>query len=206
MVSDDGSLNALRNDASDTAAPVISDTDPEAGQVANGEPPLHFEAKIVDEGSGVDLNSIKIAIDNEGAARRPIGTDGDDKSGYRFDVYRDLLEYDILAPTGATPIHPLANGKHTVTITASDYRGNVATKSWSFTVDNSIQRRLNKPKRTTTNTGGIGSGSGGAGSPRGGSFGSSGGGPGGGRGAGGRGGGGRRGGGGGGGILGGGGG
>lgn len=170
VVTDDGSLNSFRSDAIDGAPPVISDLDPEAGQVANGEPPLHFEAKIVDEGSGLDPNSIRIAIDGEGAARRPDGPDGDDKSGYRFDVYRDMLEYDILAATGAATVRPLANGRHTVTVTAADWRGNVATKSWTFTVDNSIARRLNRPKRSAQSNqrpGAYGGGGGKGGGPSG---------------------------------------
>jgi outer membrane protein assembly factor BamB len=170
IVTDDGTLSAFRNDASDSTAPIISDMEPAAGQIANGEPPLHFEAKIIDEGSGVDPESIRIAIDGEGAARRPAGEAGEDKSGYRFDVYTDFLEYDILAPVGASVVRPLANGRHTVTISAADWRGNVATKSWTFTVDNSIARRLNKPKRAAQNQrngiGGPGSGGPGSGSGR----------------------------------------
>lgn len=161
IVTDDGSLNAFREDTIDTTPPIISDMDPEAGLVVRGDPPFHFEAKIVDEGSGVNPDSIKISLDSEGAPRRPEGEAGLDKSGFRFDLRDDMLEYDVLAPVGASAVHPLANGRHTVTVSAADWRGNVATKSWTFTVDNSVARTLKSRRdlrnaRRNTNTGGGG--------------------------------------------------
>jgi len=156
LLSDDGTLSAFKANAPDTVGPLITDIEPEMGIVANGEPPYHFEAKIYDEGSGVNPDSIKISIDGEGAPKRPEGREGEDRSGYRFDIHDNMLEYDVIAPTGASAIKPLPNGRHSVTISASDWLGNVTTKTWSFTIDNSITRKLAKKKPASSNTGASG--------------------------------------------------
>jgi outer membrane protein assembly factor BamB len=155
VVSNDG-LSAFRSDATDSMAPIISDTEPDMGIVINGAPPIWFEAKIVDEGSGINPASVKISLDGVGIARRPEGRENDDKPGYKFDIHDNVLEYQTIAPTGASTVVPLAEGKHTVTVTASDWMGNVATRSWSFTVDNSISRRYVRKRdaRAAQNRGG----------------------------------------------------
>lgn len=140
LVSNDG-LAAFRSDAVDSIAPLITDTEPDMGIVINGAPPIHFEAKITDEGSGLNPASIRVALDGAGVAKRPEGRENDDKPGYKYDVHEGIVEYDTPAPTGASTVVPLADGKHTITVTAADWKGNVASKSWSFTVDNSITRR-----------------------------------------------------------------
>jgi outer membrane protein assembly factor BamB len=160
VLSDDGALSSFRSDAVDTAGPVISDLQPDMGIVVNGTPPFHFEAKVVDEGSGVDPNSIKISIDGQGAPKRPEGgSAADEKTGFKYDSHTSLLEYDIYAPSAASTVRPLSEGRHTVTITAADWKGNVATKSWTFTVDNSVAIRSRK-RQTNTNSQGPGGGPG----------------------------------------------
>ncbi len=145
VVADDG-LAAFRADAIDSTSPVISDTEPDMGIVINGAPPIHFEAKIIDEGSGVDADSIKIMLDGVGLPKRPEGHDNDDKPGYKYDVHDGIVEYDTPAPLGASTVVPLGDGKHTFTVAVSDWKGNIATKSWSFTVDNSITRRYTRKR------------------------------------------------------------
>jgi uncharacterized membrane protein YgcG len=138
VLADDG-LTSFRSDAVDNTPPTISDTEPEQGIVTNGAPPIHIEAKIVDEGSGVNVDTIKVMLDGNGIAKRPEGVDNDVKPGYTFDIHDDLLEYNTPVPAGASTVVPLVDGKHVVTVSVSDWKGNTATKSWSFTVDNSIQ-------------------------------------------------------------------
>jgi outer membrane protein assembly factor BamB len=158
VLSDDGALSSFRSDALDSAPPVISELQPDMGIVVNGTPPFHFEAKVVDEGSGIDPNSIKISVDGQGAPKRPEGGSGaDEKTGYKFDTHTSMLEYDIYAPSAASTVRPLSEGRHTVTITAADWKGNVATKSWTFTVDNSVAIRSRKRKSSDA-TGGPGGG------------------------------------------------
>jgi hypothetical protein len=36
------------------------------------------------------------------------------------------------------PVQPLADGRHTVTLKVSDWKGNTATSTWSFVVDNTL--------------------------------------------------------------------
>jgi outer membrane protein assembly factor BamB len=141
ILTDDGSLSAFRSDAVDGTAPIISDVEPEMGLVVNGTPPFFFEAKVVDEGSGINPESVRIAVDGEVAPRLPKETEVGEKTGFKFDVRRSLLEYHILGASQASTVRPMAEGRHTVTITAADWKGNVATKSWAFTVDNSTNRR-----------------------------------------------------------------
>ena len=184
VISNDG-LAAFRSDAVDTLGPLITDTEPDMGIVINGAPPIHMEGKVTDEGSGVNPDSVRILLDGVGVPKRPEGRDNEDKPGYKYDVREGIVEYDTPAPTGASTVVPLADGRHTITITASDWMGNTASKSWSFTVDNTIARRYIR-KRDVRASQSRGSGQGGPGGYPGGSGrGSGSGGPGGGRGRGG---------------------
>ncbi|MEP6754594.1 MAG: PQQ-binding-like beta-propeller repeat protein [Chthonomonadales bacterium] len=171
VLSDDGSLLSFRADAVDTTPPVISDVEPEMGVVAKGTPPIHIEAKIIDEGSGINPDTVKILIDGEGAAKKPEGKENYDKTGYRFDQEYSILEYDVQAPPAASAVRPLIDGRHTITITATDWRGNVGTKSWNITIDNTVSKSLAKKRPANANSGpgggnglpgGKGSGSGGS--------------------------------------------
>lgn len=200
VLSDDGSLSAFRADAPDTLGPRVSDTEPEMGIVINGAPPLSFQAKIVDEGSGINPDSVKLMLDGVGVARKPSGPRGEDKPGWKFDPVTSTVEYTIEEASSAATIRNLADGRHTVTVAATDWKGNTTTKTWSFTVDNSVVKIVKRKTNDTTNqggggpfgrgrgaAGGNGRGSGGGGAP---SPGGAGGSSGGGRGRGGRGGGG----------------
>src|SRR5205085_7816022 len=71
VLSDDGALSAFRSDAVDSLGPDITVSEPDMGVVINGSPPLRFEGKITDEGSGVDPSSIKLMIDSVGIPKKP---------------------------------------------------------------------------------------------------------------------------------------
>ncbi len=160
VLSDDGTLSAFRSDAIDTSGPVISETEPDAGLVINGTPPFHFEAKVVDEGSGLNPDSVRVKIDGKLAPRRPEGPDNDDKPGSWYDLRYSVIQYDILPPTSAATVRPLTDGEHTVSIVASDWRGNTTEKSWTFTIDNSITKRQvrKRDKNSANKQGGGGKG------------------------------------------------
>ncbi len=158
VMSDDGTVSCFRPDAIDTAGPEITDTEPEMGVVINGAPPLHFEAKIVDEGSGINPASVKFLLDGNGVTRRPSGPENDDKPGYKFDVVTSTLSYDTMEATTAGAVRNLPDGRHTVSVVASDWKGNTSKMSWSFTVDNSLAKLSKKPNPNTVGAGGAGLG------------------------------------------------
>jgi hypothetical protein len=59
------------------------------------------------------------------------------------------------------PIEPMEAGRHTVSLTAKDWKGNTATESWSFTIDNTLAPSVvNTPASTTPTTTGAGFGGG----------------------------------------------
>jgi len=186
VLSDDGSLAAFDSTDTDTAPPDITIVEPKMGVVINGVPPIHFEARIIDEGSGVNPASVRLMLDGEGVARRPEGPEHEDDPGYYYDLRTATLTYDTPEPRTAALIRPLPDGRHTVSVVATDWTGNTITKTWSFMIDNSVaklQRR--KPQNDQSGMGmsggpGAGPGRGGSsGGPRGGSRGGSRGGPGG---------------------------
>jgi outer membrane protein assembly factor BamB len=171
ILSDDGSLSAFRATAVDTRGPEITPIEPEMGVVINGAPPVHFEATIEDDGSGVNPDTVKLLLDGNGVPRKPSGQENEDKPGYKYDVLTSTLTYDTEEPTSASTVHPLADGRHTVTVVAADWYGNVTRKSWTFTVDNSLAKVVKRPANETNPRGGYpgaGRGLGGYGGGRGG--------------------------------------
>jgi outer membrane protein assembly factor BamB len=149
ILSDDGSLCAFRADAPDSSPPQITGLVPEMGIVINGEPPVRFEAVITDEGSGVNLASLQLMIDDQSVPKRPEGPENEDKPGFTFDPLTSRLEYSTPRPTSAAAVQPLADGRHTVTVIAADWKGNTATREWSFNVDNSLAK-TELPRTTRT--------------------------------------------------------
>lgn len=181
VLSDDGSVSAFKSNGTDALPPMITPVEPVMGVVINGTPPIHFEAKIADEGSGVDPASIRLMIDDEGVTRRPEGRENEDKPGFKYDILSTVLEYDTPEPTTASLVRPLGDGRHTVSITVSDWAGNTVTKKWSFIVDNSVAKKpRKKANQNNSNQGmpgmGGGLGAGGMGGGRGGRRGGGGGG------------------------------
>jgi outer membrane protein assembly factor BamB len=136
IVSDDGTLSAFRPDATDTSAPIASSMYPPPGFAINGAPGLVIAANVIDPGSGVDPGSVKLMLDN-----KEIEAD--------YDSVTNLVYYKTRA-TGKVVDPPLTNGRHTVALTAKDYKGNVQTQDWSFVVDNSIAAYRAGTGNTTT--------------------------------------------------------
>ncbi|MGC8668975.1 MAG: PQQ-binding-like beta-propeller repeat protein [Chthonomonadales bacterium] len=174
ILSDDGSLSAFRSSAVDEVGPEITPVEPDMGVVINGSPPVHFEATIEDDGSGVNPDTVKLLIDDKPVQRRPSGQENEDKPGYKYDVLTSTLTYDTEEPSSASTVRPLADGRHTVTVVAADWFGNVTRKSWTFTVDNSLAKVVKRPAGETNPRGGYpgaGGGLGGYGGGRGGGYG-----------------------------------
>lgn len=184
VLTDDGSLAAFDTQVEDTTPPEVTIVEPEMGVVINGLPPIYFEAKIIDEGSGVNPASVRLLLDGEGVPRRPEGPEHEDDPGYYFDLRKGSLTYRTPEPQTASLVKPLPDGRHTVTVMATDWAGNTVKKSWTFIVDNTVAKLpRKKPESDQYNYGapgaggfggrgsGIGGGRGGVGGGRRGGFG-----------------------------------
>jgi outer membrane protein assembly factor BamB len=145
VTADDGTLSAFRPDAIDTTAPLPAALYPPAGASVNGSPGLIVAANIQDEGSGIDPKSVKLTLDGKGLDAT-------------YDAPSDLVFYKTRA-TGKIIDPPLSDGRHTVTVTAADYKGNVLAHTWSFLVDNTLPQIV--VPTNNTGQGGRGGGPGG---------------------------------------------
>lgn len=118
---DASTLDGLKFYVEETVAPVITIISPSDGAyVSNAQQPVIFT--VVDEagGSGVDLDSIVVKLDNTEVASSTI-THSEIANGYQFTY---------------TPDSAMGDGSHTVSVNASDNDGNAATeKSTTFKVD-----------------------------------------------------------------------
>lgn len=118
---DGSSLAGLRLVVREKVAPVISILSPSAGAyVTNNKQPVVFT--LVDEsgGSGIDLDSLVVKLDNTAVASATLKATAI-TNGYSVTY---------------TPDVALGDGAHTVSIAVNDNDGNAATqKSTTFTVD-----------------------------------------------------------------------
>ncbi len=143
VLSDDGALTAFRHDAPDTLPPIISDLDPEPGDYLNGRAPFHIGAKIADEGSGIDLSTLRFKLDGREIPRYAPGTETSGAEGFSFELDNYTLDY--LTHEGEGRSTALRDGHHTATITVKDWKGNTATKNWLFTIDDTAPRKARRP-------------------------------------------------------------
>ncbi|GAB4456606.1 MAG: hypothetical protein OHK0029_14870 [Armatimonadaceae bacterium] len=125
-LTDDGALSAFRPDAPDSSGPVLSELYPPVGRAVNGAPPLTLAAKITDVGSGLNPETIEMQLDG-----RPVEA--------TFDETRNLTIYQT-RDKGKLVDPSLENGRHNVTITVADWKGNKTVQTWSFRVDNSLPK------------------------------------------------------------------
>ena len=122
--------NSVTKDATDTTlgsslqlkvkekvAPVISITAPSSSaKLTNNKPVINWT--VTDADSGVNPSTIKLIIDSQTITTGITKT----QSGKNY-----TCSY--------TPTTALSDGTHTIKVSASDYDGNVATQSVTFTVD-----------------------------------------------------------------------
>lgn len=159
VLSDDGALTAFRHDAPDSLPPVISHLEPDQGDALNGRPPFFISAKILDEGSGINISTLKMKLDEETIPRRSLNSDITDKNSFTYDPDSGKIEYSSVDISGKTST--LKNGYHSVTVSVKDWMGNQLNKNWSFLIDDTIPRRARKgttPAGTGTGTKGGGGG------------------------------------------------
>lgn len=164
-VSDDGCLTAFRADTYDSTPPIITPVRPQPGDYVNGQPPFTIRATVLDEGSGINLETMTMKIDENQIPYQKVSGVG--TNGYNYDSDTGDLQYTIYPRSGneVGRSTALVDGHHTVTISVKDWKGNLATRSWTFTVDDTIKRATAAPKSTTGGFGGGGEdfGSGGKG-------------------------------------------
>ena len=122
VFSDDGALHCFTPTSMDAEKPKISNISPLRATEMNGTPPILCGAIVSDEGSGIDAHSIKMSLDD-----KPLDFTFQPNSGWVY--YKTVV---------TQPLEPLENGHHTVTLSVSDWKGNAASESWSFTVDNTL--------------------------------------------------------------------
>ncbi|HEY3284126.1 MAG TPA: PQQ-binding-like beta-propeller repeat protein [Armatimonadota bacterium] len=124
--SDDGTLLAFSEDQQDASPPYVSNEDPVRGAELSGQPPINFSCTLIDEGSGVDFNTVSLKLD------------GEELKGFKYDEYFGLVHLRWANKKGEELIQPLKKGVHVVSLEASDWRGNQVKHTWQFTVNPSI--------------------------------------------------------------------
>ncbi len=113
--SDDGTLSAFRRDAIDTVGPELPLLVPASGATVPTDN-VTYGAQLLDLGSGINPSTVTLSLDDK----------PDPLAVYHADV-------NAVFHTSATP---LTEGDHQITVKAADWRGNVTTQSWHFTVRN----------------------------------------------------------------------
>ena len=118
---DGTSLEGLRLVVKETIAPVITIVSPSSGAyVTNNKQPVVFTVTDEAGGSGVDLSTLAVKLDDVAQASSTIASTAI-TNGYSITF---------------TPAEALSDGSHTVSVDCSDHDGNAATqKTATYTVD-----------------------------------------------------------------------
>jgi outer membrane protein assembly factor BamB len=164
-LSDDGSLTAFSNSAVDTDPPTIDKLEPENGAYINGRPPLTLSAHIMDVGSGLDLSTLAMKLDDHRLPRKSEDTfsAGAADNGFVYKRDTSTVEYTTIENDSGISA-TLADGHHTVTVSVKDWKGNQLNKTWTFSTDETI-KRVQKSNTNTPGQGGVNSGGRGLGAP-----------------------------------------
>lgn len=137
MFADDGTLISFKQNLTNYTKPEITKLYPPRDSVLPGAPPFFVQATLSDSGSGINPKSVKMTLDDA-----PVE--------YKMLAGRGVISY-------STPVtelvEPLADGRHTASVTVADWLGNQTTTKWSFTVDNRITVGQTAPGTTQTNPG-----------------------------------------------------
>jgi outer membrane protein assembly factor BamB len=122
IFADDGTLMSFRPNVTNYTKPEITKLYPPRDAVLPGAPPFFIQATLGDSGSGIDPKSITMSLDDV-----PVE--------YKILAGRGIVSYST--PVTET-VDPLPDGRHTASVSVSDWLGNKTTVKWSFTVDNRI--------------------------------------------------------------------
>ena len=130
VLSNDGSLSALRADALNVLPPQADDMTPLPGSTVSAA--VYPSATVKDEGSGIDPASVSLLLDGTAVAARRLRPQQEPGLGGH-----------VLPGRGLRPA--LSDGAHQVVVKATDWRGNAVTQTWGFVMDS---------KATTASPGG----------------------------------------------------
>jgi outer membrane protein assembly factor BamB len=131
LASDDGSLTAFAYDWLDRIPPVVLRTTPAMGEMMSGQLPLEFGARLRDDQSGVNPDTIQLLLNDEALA-------------FTYEPATGEVRAELKAGGGSTA-RPLPDGRHTLTLLASDWAGNSLRFSWGIYVDNSLRKTAPRP-------------------------------------------------------------
>lgn len=140
----DGSILAFDKDLGvDLTPPTVKQVWPTPGDVVSPQPPLELIFRLSDEAAGVNETTLKVEIDGKDAGYTYT------RDGFVRVAFSNL-------PNDPTPVRPrpgssapvdttpkrnaiLQNGRHTVTVTVTDWMGNVDKQEFSLVVDNALR-------------------------------------------------------------------
>lgn len=136
----DGSILAFDKELGvDLTPPTAKQLWPTPGDVVSGQPPLALIFRIEDEAAGINEDTIKVEIDGEEAGFKYT------RDGYVRVDFSTLID----TPTPPRPGTPatkeikknptLQDGRHKITVTVSDWMGNVSKTDYSIVIDNSLR-------------------------------------------------------------------
>ena len=133
--SDDGALHCFSPTALDATKPVVSSETPTRATEMNGTPPIMIGAVLSDEGSGINSSTIVLDLDGEPVEH----------------IYQPNTGWVYYRTKSSQPVEPLSDGRHTVTLRASDWKGNTVDQSWTFVINNRLAPTvINVPTDGTT--------------------------------------------------------
>lgn|GEM_PF-1310961 len=154
-LAEDGSVFAFGRDIGvDETGPSIEMMTPPSGSAMNGFGNLDFIFRIEDQGSGLMKRSVTITFNDQVMKFEYVPAGG--------------FVYVRIRPPGSTQEGanlPLSDGYRTITVSATDWMGNVSEKKFSVLIDNTLpvtQERV-VDQRTGSGTGRSGPGLGGGG-------------------------------------------
>jgi hypothetical protein len=130
----------------DLTPPNVEMLWPFAGNEIAGKAPMEMIFKLEDLGIGINPDSVKVAVNSKEYVHR---------------LTNDGFLSVLVITRGANP--QIANGRATITVTASDWLGNQVKKDFSIVIDNSLPPLGSPPTGTTNNNQGGPGGAGGRG-------------------------------------------
>ncbi len=158
VLTDDGTVTAFSHEISDGQPPIITVFEPKLGEALSGRPPFHISARVKDEGSGVNLSTLSIKLDDMLLPRRKTSEDLSDTPGFYYNPDNDSIDYATVENEGGSN-YGLKDGHHTITISVSDWAGNSINKSWTFFTDDTLPKKKRGPNNGRNGgRGGIGGG------------------------------------------------
>ena len=116
-------LSAFQAQAADKDSPVVADMIPSGATAVSGAR-IPFAATVSDQGSGISPSTVVLTVD-----------------GAAFDSVHYFAGWNgvrVSADGDAAALKPLADGVHTATLKAADWKGNTVTRTWNFTVDSKV--------------------------------------------------------------------